>query len=444
MVPLGLQAFWQVPLAQVPEQQSENARQAPPLAVQLTAPQLPWVLHAPEQQGWVGEHASPFGVQVTGPQTSPLQLPLQQGWVALHVAPLGRHAAAPHTLSLHCAEQQSVAVMHGPPSGRQTLAPQRPMLLQLPVQHLASAEQACPSGMHIDAWQVPAAQTSPAQQPGKPALQSAPIGWQTPPQTPLVQALEQHCVGSVQASPSGMHAQTSPQMTGTWATQTASHALSQQKGSFWQISSLQGLHDAASGAPAVQSPCEHVVTGPHWSLGLQRPLQQGWSGLHAAPSGRHVVPPHTPLAHALVQQGVVDEQAVPSGRQAGAPQTPPTPQVPLQQSVETLQAAPSGWQAGFSEQVPPSQLWVQQSDPTLHAAPMGEQGPPHTAWLHTPSQQSAAATQLAPAGVQVPLSVPPVPPEPPVLDPSRMLLRPQLAITRGPPRNVASNAKSQR
>jgi hypothetical protein len=51
MVPSGLQALMQVPLAQLPEQQSENATHIPPLAVQLGGPQVPWVLHGPEQQG---------------------------------------------------------------------------------------------------------------------------------------------------------------------------------------------------------------------------------------------------------------------------------------------------------------------------------------------------------------------------------------------------------
>ena len=174
--------------------------------------------------------------------------------------------------------------------------------------------------------------------------------------------------------------------------------------------------------PALQAPLQHCAglpqglpsptheKGPQTlPAGLHGPLQQGSLGLQVTPSGRqHRRPPHTPLLQSLLQQGDRERQVTPSGLHRGAPQIPLGLQVPVQQSEETLHTLPSGRQTGLCAQAPPWQMPVQQSLEPTHAVPTAPHAPPHTPWLHTPSQQAEAVTQLAPTGLQVPLSEPPV------------------------------------
>jgi hypothetical protein len=203
--------------------------------------------------------------------------------------------------------------------------------------------------------------------------------------------------------------------------------------------------------PALQTPVQHCigfeqglpshsqVNGPQTlPTGLQGPVQQGSLGLQVTPSGRQVVEPHRPLVQMLLQQGA-PVQGKPSGLHMGAPQIPLGLQVMVQQSEEVLQTLPSGRQTGLGAQAPPSQSPVQQSPPTVHATPTAPHAPPHTPLLHTMSQQAEAAVQLAPTGLQVP------PSEPPVLGEAwyGRLLRPQLASTKVPASSVESTTNNQ-
>jgi hypothetical protein len=297
-----------------------------------------------------------------------------------------------------------------------------------------------------------------------------------PPQTPLMHGRPQQLApGKLQLAPGGKHGpHGTPQTAPTWFTQTLSQVVWQQKGSAAQILLMHGSHFGDRAEPTTHSLCEQATTppqmpplhcmlqhcagvaqgdpsprqakGPHCPSGLQGPAQQGGPfGEHSAPSGWHIGGPQIPFEQRLLQHGVVGEQSTPSGLHFGAPQMPFGPQVPLQQSVDTLQGNPSGSHIGFCWHRPLPQMLVQHCEGAEHGVPFAPQAPPHTPALHTPSQHSAAATQLVPAGLQT--GEPPVPPVPippvPMGRPSPRLLRPQLASRKGTQSHATTATSNQ-
>jgi hypothetical protein len=174
MVPLGWQASWHVPLAQVPEQQSENFTHMPPLGLHDGGPQLFCGLHGPEQQAWLGTQACPLGVHVGVLQTPLMQALLQQGAIGLQGTPLGTHITGPQMPPLHWALQHWAGDMQGVPLGWHTFGPQRPMMLQVPEQQAKVGLHMAPSGRHIVWTHCPLVHASPGQQAGPPGKQAAP------------------------------------------------------------------------------------------------------------------------------------------------------------------------------------------------------------------------------------------------------------------------------
>jgi hypothetical protein len=281
----------------------------------------------------------------------------------------------------------------------------------------------------------------------------------------------------VHSWPFGSHEpQAIPQKVFTSPTHTWSQVFWQQNGSIPQILPTHGSHIGESGGPMTHSGCEQVPTGlhtpalhcpvqhsplnlqgtpsgrhmngPHLPSGLHGPVQHGGEpGVQTAPSGWHFSGPQNPFEQMLLQHGALGEHGWPSGLQTGAPQRPLGPQVPVQQSMDVLQGLPSGRHIGFCAQAPLSQIPVQHCEPTLHEAPSGKHAPPHTPALQTPSQQSAAATQLAPGcwhtGEPPNPPWPPEPPTPLVPTPKPRSLRPQLAKTKGRPRSVTRARNSE-
>lgn len=143
--------------------------------------------------------------------------------------------------------------------------------------------------------------------------------------------------------------------------------------------------------------------------GLQTPPLQSFEQhcplpLQADPSGRQLLPEHTPAALQLPPQHSSDTlQGWPLGVHGGA-QAPPA-QLSLQQSPSPMHIAPTG--AHGAPQVPLSQLPEQQSGAILHGAPSGAHMSEHTPLSHCPLQHCAPFMQPPPARMQpaqIPLS----------------------------------------
>ncbi len=465
MVPSGLHAFVHVPLAQVPEQQSEKAVHVPPLGTHIGGPQTPSVLHGPEQQGST-PHVSPLGRQLGTLQMPPTQEPLQQGSVVLHATPLGTQIDGPQTWPLHWSEQQSVGSLQGAPSGWQTSGPQLPMLLHS-VQHARVGLHCDPSGRHITGWHAPLTQAPGLQQVGPPGKHGEPMGRQgPPPQVPLMHgALQQTAPGKLHEAPSGSHiwppqvplthcspqqlapgklhgapggrhiqapqrpavhsllqhwlglehgvpsasqAHASPQMLPASLTQMLSQRVSQQYGSVVQILATHGSHTGASLGPCVHSGWLHVPTAPqtpplHWAV------QHCAAELHDVPSGWQVPGPQMPVGPQPLQQGSAPH-GTPSGRHIiGLLQTPLT-QALLQQGVWDEQGLKSGRQVGAPQTPLIPQVPVQHCEALVQGLPSGS----HIGiWAHTPPlqmlvQQSVAAVHAAPTGLHAPPQTPPL------------------------------------
>jgi hypothetical protein len=237
--------------------------------------------------------------------------------------------------------------------------------LQAPLQQGVVGSHVKPSGKHTAVPQVPAGPLSPNEH-----------------------VSEQHIAGSLQGKPSGSQAPP-PQTPFT-------HGEPQQ--------SPFALQAAPLGWQGSQVPSP-----------LQMPLQQGTSGSHGKPSGKHVVdvpqvpvPPSAPTEHAPAQHVAASVQGDPSGWHA--PQSPASPQMVAQQLAgPSTQGTPSGWHAC------PHTPLTQASEQQVAVSEQGEPVGTHAGFsAHTPPMQDAvqhwlSAEQLAPVGEQEG-APPPVPP----------------------------------
>jgi hypothetical protein len=193
------------------------------------------------------------------------------------------------------------------------------------------------------------------------------------PQTPPLQALEQHCEALVQLCPSALHVvvQTPPLQ-----------ALEQHCEPVVQLWPL-ALHALQS--PPLQLPEQHWLPLVQlWPLGVQvvppqtppeQKAEQHWPLLaQLRPSDLQA--PHVPALHAPVQHCEAEVQLWPSGLHELPPQTPPLHVWPLQHSVLSVHAWPA---ATHAAQTPALQMLEQQSLASVHEAPSSLQAP-HLSW----------------------------------------------------------------
>jgi hypothetical protein len=471
IAPLAEHWLPQMPPEQVLEQQSENATQVPPLAVQVGGPQRPFEQRS-SQHSLATMHGVPTAPHIVVPQTPFVQAPEQQGSIAVQGEPSGWHVvtspqipSTPQTAEQHCA-----GVVQGKPLGSQVTEVQRP-LAQLPSQHCA------------------------------PVMQTDPLGWQDP-QKPFVHSPAQQSVGSRHFSPSGSHTP-APQVP-----------LGPQMSEQHYAALVQGKVSGSQGGPAQEPPVQMLVqqselstqsdpTSPHVdehskSTQKSKPAQQSEADMQGSPGSSHSM--QTPLLQSSLQQSELCAQPSPSGWhmvvgmqmpsteqsslqqsefcvqdepsfthsqkplpvqvpapgqqseatlhgppwpwQFSGPQTSSTLQSALQQSPLEPQGEPSGMHS-MLPQTPSVQTSEQQSEAVVQLAPSSPQDP-QTPPPQTPAQQSEGSVHEAPKGAQDEPSgdVPPVPADSPGSSPRRSL-RPQLAERRGPPTRAARTKSSE-